>query len=80
MKDGLPGNFVADISVDSDNGLWIGTEGGIGYFNGTEWTKYTREDGLIDDSVFTIARDKKGSKWFGTLDGISKLERLTPQL
>jgi ligand-binding sensor domain-containing protein len=80
VKDGLPGNFIADIYVDSDNGLWIGTEGGIGYFNGTDWTKYSREEGLIDDSIFTIARDRSGSKWFGTLDGISKLERLTPQL
>jgi len=79
-KDGLPGNFIADILVDSDNGLWIGTEGGIGYFNGSEWINYTRNEGLIDDSVFTIARDKNGSKWFGTLDGISKLEGLTPSL
>ncbi len=80
VKDGLPGNFVADIFVDSDNGLWIGTEGGIGYFNGNSWVKYTRSEGLIDDSVFTISPDKTGNKWFGTLDGISKLEGFVPNL
>ena len=80
VKDGLPGNFVADIFIDSDNGLWVGTEGGIGYFNGTEWTRYTRAEGLIDDSVFSIARDHAGSKWFGTLDGLSKLEGMVPNL
>jgi ligand-binding sensor domain-containing protein len=80
VKDGLPGNFVADIFIDSDNGLWVGTEGGIGYFNGTQWIKYTRAEGLIDDSVFAIARDKTGSKWFGTLDGLSKLEGMVPSL
>jgi ligand-binding sensor domain-containing protein len=80
VKDGLPGNFVADIFIDSDNGLWIGTEGGIGYFNGTQWINYTRAEGLIDDSVFAIARDKSGSKWFGTLDGLSKLEGMVPSL
>ena len=80
VKDGLPGNFIADIFVDSDDGIWIGTEGGVGYFNGKGWTKYTRSDGLIDDSVFTITRDKRGSKWFGTMDGLSKLEGFIPDL
>ena len=80
VKDGLPGNFIADIYVDSDNALWIGTEGGIGYYNGSEWTQYSRKDGVIDDSIFSIAVDRNGSKWFGTQDGLSKLERMAPQL
>lgn len=77
---GLPGNFVADIFIDSDNGVWIGTEGGIGFYDGKEWKKYTRNEGVIDDSVFTISHDAYGSKWFGTMEGISKLEGFAPNL
>jgi len=29
---------------------------------------------LIDDGVFAAVMDPSGSKWFGTLKGISKLE------
>ena len=78
VKDGLPGNFIADILVDPDGVLWVATEGGVGILRNDGWHRLTHRDGLVDDSVFTVSIDHQGFKWFGTLRGVSKLEGFRP--
>ena len=77
-RDGLAGNFISDILVDSDDTLYIATDGGVSVFKAGRWNRYTTADGLVDDGVFTAAVDRLGNKWFGTLKGISKLEGFFP--
>ena len=48
-------------------------ERGISKFDGSTWTNYTTDDGLVHGVVNTIAFDTKGNAWFGTDDGISVL-------
>ncbi len=41
------------------------------------WRNYTSADGLASDSVYAIAIDENGHKWFGTGNGVSEFDGLT---
>ncbi len=36
-----------------------------------EWDKFTTEDGLADNVVYSILEDSGGDLWFGTAAGVS---------
>ncbi len=62
----LPSNFVQELELDGNGGLWIGTGGGLVYVDKDEnWKAYTKEDGLVLDSIDAIKPDNKGGVWFG---------------
>lgn len=73
---GLPSETVYIVIADG-NAQWYGTDKGVAYhsseYTKTDWTTYTREDGLICDTVYAIAKDPSGNIWFGTHNGVSKL-------
>ncbi|MBK9799261.1 MAG: SpoIIE family protein phosphatase [Bacteroidetes bacterium] len=71
-KDNLPGITISKIIKDSQNKIWIATqEGGIGSFNGKEFTNYTTTQGLISNDTRTLCEDNKGNIWIGTIRGLS---------
>ncbi len=39
-----------------------------------QWTNYTTANGLINNTVFSVAIDKQGNKWFGTAAGLSEFD------
>jgi ligand-binding sensor domain-containing protein len=56
---------------DKAGNLWFGTTGeGVYRFDGKEFTQFTTEDGLSNNSVWSILEDKAGNIWFGTDDGV----------
>jgi ligand-binding sensor domain-containing protein len=73
---GLPSDTVYTV-VAIDTCQWYGTRRGAAYHTSentkTDWVTYKRADGLICDSVYTIAKDLSGNIWFGTFNGVSKL-------
>ena len=78
---GLPNDDIyplaIDRSVSSDNlrtdevNVWIGTYGdGVVRFDGKNWETYKSTNSpLIDDLIRSIAIDRHGNKWIGTLFG-----------
>jgi len=74
--DGLINDYVYAIAIDSQENTWVGTNGGVSKFDGTNWTNYTiSNSGLATDRVNVIAIDKEDSKWFGTWGGgVSKFD------
>jgi ligand-binding sensor domain-containing protein len=71
-SDGLGGNFIHKLAVDSDGLIWAGTNGGVSWYDGTRWRNFSKNDGLVDDNVFSIVFDAKGDRWFGTWQGLSR--------
>lgn len=73
---GLPSETVF-CAVTDGNAQWYGTDAGAAHhateLTKTDWTTYTRADGLICDTVYAIAKDLAGNIWFGTHKGVSKL-------
>lgn len=69
-------NRVNTIAADEEF-VWIGTEGGVWRYDKSKdtWNTYTKNEGLIDDNVSSIAI-ADGSVWIGTSDfGISEYSK-----
>jgi signal transduction histidine kinase/ligand-binding sensor domain-containing protein len=73
---GLGGEVVRVLHLDSRGNLWLGTAGaGLNCVtaDGDNWRRYTAADGLPGDSVVSIQEDASGALWLGTNQGLSRL-------
>ncbi|GAI49319.1 unnamed protein product, partial [marine sediment metagenome] len=50
--------YSFSINQDSDEFIWLGTGEGLYRFNGFDFEYYTIDDGLADNFVTKIFRDK----------------------
>jgi ligand-binding sensor domain-containing protein len=73
MKDGLPGNHVFMLHVDTKGTLWIGTNNGLARREGDQFKVLTTQDGLFSNTVFSMATGADGSLWVGSFGGVSHL-------
>jgi ligand-binding sensor domain-containing protein len=73
--DGLPGNQVRDIKMDSRQNLWITCPGyGAAKYDYKDWTYYrTTTSDIHNDGVICLDESADGSVIFGTSDGLSIL-------
>jgi ligand-binding sensor domain-containing protein/signal transduction histidine kinase len=74
-KDGLLGGAIFDLFRTSSGRLWLATPKGLSEFSpdplpdGGHFLNYTREHGLSDVGIRTIAADRDGNLWVGTESG-----------
>ena len=71
-ENGLPQNSVHQIFQTRDGYLWIATEGGVGRFNGFQFTVFNQENnaGFTSNDTCCLAEDRSGVLWIGTSDGL----------
>ena len=72
-KDGLPGNQVTDIKLDTEGQLWFAfsNRGVASYLNGTIETYNTSNSNIINDFATSLGPMADGSILIGTADGLS---------
>ena len=58
------------IFEDRDANIWFGTGKGVSRYDGKSMTNFTTKEGLVHNSVYTIAEDASGRIWFGTQGGV----------
>jgi ligand-binding sensor domain-containing protein/anti-sigma regulatory factor (Ser/Thr protein kinase) len=68
-NDGLPSNFINCLYQDSVGRLWIGTDAGIGVYDGLNFAIVTSKDGLASNDVRSITQDEEGNFWLACYDG-----------
>ncbi|RJP67054.1 MAG: T9SS C-terminal target domain-containing protein [Ignavibacteriales bacterium] len=69
LNSDFPGGGINSILIE-DSVKWIGSSKGLVSFNGKEWKVFNRGNSeLPDDWVYTLAIDKYGNKWIGTISG-----------
>jgi ligand-binding sensor domain-containing protein/signal transduction histidine kinase len=56
----------------SDDALWIGTTAGLIRLQRGREQRFTKADGLANDSVLSLAEGRNGSLWIGTDGGFSR--------
>ena len=61
---------ITTLYAAPSGGLWVGGKGAA-YFDGVQWQRYTKADGLAADRVQAIAGDAQKRIWFGTSEGLS---------
>jgi len=81
VEEGFGGVVVRNIAEYTDGNVWLGTERGItkyelpvstGRNSGTDatpFTHFTEQHGLIHNDVWSMAIDRDGIIWIGTLQG-----------
>jgi len=67
-KDGLAGNWVAEIYIEDNNNIWIGTGNGVSVFDGKNFKtihEYDNDLALTNGAVNSISKSKDGTYFFG---------------
>jgi len=63
------------LSIDINGNVWAGTGAtGIVKFDGENWTKYDKSNGLVGNYVISITSDISGNIWIGTTSGLSMFD------
>lgn len=66
---------VLAAETDREGNLWVGTSNsGLQRWIPRQITTYTTNDGLADDSVWTLCEARDGSVWLGTDGGVSRFQ------
>ena len=75
-KSGLPTDDVYEIFEDSEDNIWIGTNGkGIIRFTDEVFTYYNESSGLPSDLIIAMDMDEYKNKWISTIDkGVFKID------
>lgn len=87
IEDGLAGNKIYSLLVDSSGILWVGTDDGLSRYNGNEaslqgWKTYKKRDGLSGNRIHSIFEDSNKRNeasllWFGTDTGLTRFDGKT---
>ncbi len=74
---GLRGEMSYFLGFDARGQLWVGTDQGVGVWDGARWNHYDHGDGLIwdDCDLQGFAAEPDGTVWIGTSSGLA---RFTP--
>lgn len=70
-SNGLPTDSVRAVYTEKSGALWIGTDNGIGYYDGTSISIFLTSNtpGLLDHKIFTLHRIGLNEIWFSTAGG-----------
>ena len=63
VADGLPTHQIYQAIEDNDGFLWLATSGGAVRFDGKHFQTFTRDNGLSDNDILDILKDKSGRLW-----------------
>lgn len=73
-EQGLGDKRIRSTFEDREGNLWVGTfAAGMTALKDSRFENYSKSQGLIDDSVWTVFVDSKQRVWAGTNDGVSIL-------
>jgi len=78
VEHGLPQISVLSVAQDARGYLWVGTQGGVGRFDGLRFVSFDRARTGVDTTMATVAVvDGQDRVWFGTPRGAFVIERGT---
>lgn len=76
-QNAINNNYISSLFIDTNNKLWIGTEGGglNRYIEKTNnFSSITETQGLPNNYIQGILEDKKGNIWISTNNGLAVLK------
>ncbi len=78
-RDGLSSNVVLCILQDKYGAIWLGTDNGLSYFDGSQFTIFRNNPknrfSLSCNFVTALVEDCNGNIWVGTRDGLNIYDR-----
>jgi len=81
-KNSLSSNRVNSLFEDSDNNLWLATEGGLCLFDPktNNFKRYTTKNGLPTNFILSILEDDQKNLWVSTSKGLVCLNPATERI
>lgn len=80
-KDQISSNWVFDILIDRDKGVWAASSNGLNYLNKEKdkFELFTLADGnkKISNLMYSMLEDHKGDIWIGSYYGLHYLDKTT---
>jgi signal transduction histidine kinase len=79
-KGSINSNDITCFIIEQNGNMWIGTKGGgLNYFDIKKKTfqHYTEEDGLCNNSIYSLVKDNNSLIWIGTSNGLSCFDPVT---
>ena len=72
---GLPVPSASGALEDREGSIWIATRGGglVRWLGSDQWESWTTAQGLENDQIWSVARDRKGDLLVGTGDGLDRI-------
>jgi signal transduction histidine kinase/ligand-binding sensor domain-containing protein len=72
-------NYVQCIEQDHEGGLWLGTYSGVSYLlPHSKFQTYSKQNGLLQNTVFGIHEDKNKRIWIATYGGLTVIVDQNP--
>ena len=77
IAEGLPQNSALSIEQTRDGYLWVGTQEGLGRFDGARFVVFDRRNTpqIKSNLITALCADSKGRLWIGTGNGALVYER-----
>lgn len=77
MHSGLGDNCVNDVLLDSRHFLWIGTNAGLEFYDGSNMARvaFPETEKAVPPLVFSLSEDNAGVVWAGTSEGLFHIDR-----
>ena len=66
---------IYTLLKDSEGGVWIGTTGGLYFWQNGRLKYYDTQDGLPDNVIYAVLEDVRGSIWMSTNKGLSRFDK-----
>lgn len=76
-KDGLPGNIVYSLVVDSKGVLWAGTENGLGLLVNGKWQTFAENGRLQGENIYALTATSNGEVWAGARGKVFRIGPMT---
>ncbi len=74
---GLARRYIFNISFETNSIAWIAASDGLYRYDGYEWRRFTKENGLPSDFVRCVFVDNGGGIWAGTDSGAVRYDGST---
>jgi len=72
-SEGLPQGYITAILQDRNGYIWVGTQAGLGKFDGAKFETFTSRDGLSGNYITDLEMDRRGDIWVASQDGLDKI-------
>ena len=74
--DGLSHDNVTCLAADASDNIWFGTQEGVSFFDGSNWTVHTEstDAGLVHNTISAICVVANGDVWVGSDYGAAKYD------
>ncbi|MCU0236174.1 MAG: diguanylate cyclase [Acidobacteria bacterium] len=70
---GLPQSNITALLQDRDGFIWVGTQAGLGRFDGSRFETFTSQEGLAGNFITGLEMDRDGAIWVSSQDGLNRI-------